>query len=99
MSTKSTGVFVVALLVMAAPLGAGALADTGSDGPPHRPAVAPISTTPAQVTQGDVSSLAPRGRWNPSTSTGELILDGTSYYTVYQGERDITRWRRASAAT
>ncbi|MFB6080513.1 MAG: HVO_2072 family ArtA-dependent S-layer glycoprotein [Haloferacaceae archaeon] len=50
---------------------------------------------PAQ-TGTSVADLAPRGRWNPTTSTGEIILDSRSYYTVFRGERDVTGWRRAS---
>jgi len=50
----------------------------------------------AQLAQGgNVNALAPRGRWNPATSRGEIILDQSSYYRVYQGERDVSRWRRA----
>ena len=51
----------------------------------------------AQISQtGGASALAPRGRWNPATSRGEIVLDGGSYYRIYQGERDVDRWRRAS---
>ncbi|QGX95260.1 major cell surface glycoprotein [Haloplanus rallus] len=51
----------------------------------------------AQISQtGGASALAPRGRWNPATSRGEVVLDGGSYYRIYQGERDVDRWRRAS---
>lgn len=36
---------------------------------------------------------APRGNWDTTTSTGEIILDDGSYYSVFQGERDIQGWR------
>ena len=55
-----------------------------------------VPDTAAQISQtGGASALAPRGRWNPATSRGEIVLDGGSYYRVYQGERDVDRWRRA----
>ncbi|GAA0274312.1 hypothetical protein GCM10009000_107320 [Halobacterium noricense] len=41
----------------------------------------------------NISDKAPRGRWNPATGSGELILDNRSYYTVFQGEDDIEVWR------
>ncbi|MDY6779044.1 MAG: hypothetical protein SV760_00540, partial [Halobacteria archaeon] len=50
-----------------------------------------VIPTAAQST--DYSSAAPRGEWNPTTSTGTIILDGESYYTVFQGEEDVQEWR------
>jgi len=38
---------------------------------------------------------APRGNWDTTTSTGEITLDDESYYSVFQGERDIQGWRNA----
>ncbi len=35
---------------------------------------------------------APRGLWDTTDSSGEIVLDNTSYYNVYQGERDIQGW-------
>lgn len=40
-----------------------------------------------------VTDEAPRGRWDTTTSSGEIILDADSYFTVYQGEDDIDAWR------
>lgn len=45
------------------------------------------------VSAQSLSGDAPRGNWDTSTSTGEIILDGESYYSVFQGEQDISRWR------
>lgn len=45
----------------------------------------------AQSTQ--VADEAPRGRWDPTTGSGEIIIDSDSYYTVFQGEDDINTWR------
>ncbi|GAA5434313.1 MULTISPECIES: hypothetical protein [Haloarcula] len=48
--------------------------------------------TPAMQTV-DFEASAPRGQWNSATGTGEIILDNESYYSVFQGERDIETWR------
>ena len=45
------------------------------------------------VSAQDLGGDAPRGNWDTTESTGEIILDGESYYTVFQGERDIDGWR------
>ncbi|MDZ7688869.1 MAG: PGF-CTERM sorting domain-containing protein [Halobacteriales archaeon] len=45
------------------------------------------------VSAQSLSDDAPRGNWDTSASTGEIILDGESYYSVFQGEEDIEGWR------
>lgn len=52
-------------------------------------AVLSFGTAAAQSLADD----APRGNWDQSSSTGEIILDNESYYTVFPGERDIDAWR------
>ncbi|WP_353635080.1 hypothetical protein ABSL23_06125 [Halobacterium sp. NMX12-1] len=59
---------------------------------------ATASTPTPQVMDGtaqstNIAAEAPRGRWDPTTGTGELILDNRSYHTVFQGEDDIEAWR------
>lgn len=90
-------VAVSAVVVGIAPIADGAAADAPAlrGGPPTRASPALRGGPPAQ-TNRSVAAIAPRGRWNPTTSTGEIILDSRSYYTVFRGERDVTRWRRAS---
>jgi hypothetical protein len=47
-----------------------------------------------QVTQTvQIADEAPRGRWDTTAGSGEIILDSDSYYTVFQGEDDIDEWR------
>jgi len=48
------------------------------------------------VSAQELSDEAPRGNWDTTESTGEIILDSQSYYRVYQGEGDITRWRNVN---
>ncbi|AZH24355.1 HVO_2072 family ArtA-dependent S-layer glycoprotein [Haloplanus aerogenes] len=90
MNVGTISVVVVTVFVVSSAAGVGVVVG-GTD------ATADVSGAAAQFAQdGDVSALAPRGRWNPATSRGELVLDGESYYRVYRGEADIDRWRRAS---
>lgn len=77
---------LVALSVVSVAASLGAGYAPAADSPPG---TALAQTEPA-------ADLAPRGRWTPTTSTGEIILDASSYFTVFQGERDVTAWRRAS---
>lgn len=35
------------------------------------------------------SNIAPRGNWNPSSISGDIILDSNSYYRIFRGEEDI----------
>ncbi|WP_096391366.1 hypothetical protein [Halopenitus persicus] len=50
----------------------------------------PIGEAAAQ--SSGFETAAPRGRWDPTTGSGEIVLDNGSYYTVFQGERDIATW-------
>ncbi|MFP4187964.1 MAG: hypothetical protein ACLFR5_00940 [Halobacteriales archaeon] len=45
------------------------------------------------VAAAQSSGDAPRGNWDTSASSGEIILDNSSYYVVYQGEDGIEAWR------
>ncbi|MEF8856751.1 MAG: hypothetical protein V5A16_04950 [Haloplanus sp.] len=77
---------------MLSSVGVGIVVDTGTG-----TAADTSAATAAQVTQPEsANALAPRGRWNPATSRGEIILDSGSYHRVSRGENDIDRWRRAS---
>lgn len=57
-----------------------------------RPQELATAETPA-IQTADFEASAPRGQWNSATGTGEIILDNESYYSVFQGERDIETWR------
>ena len=52
-----------------------------------------LSLATGFVAAQSLSDQAPRGNWDTTDSTGEIILDNESYYRVYQGERDIQAWR------
>jgi major cell surface glycoprotein (TIGR04216 family) len=39
------------------------------------------------------AQTAPRGNWDPGDGSGEIVLDGSSYYRVFQGEGDIDAWK------
>jgi hypothetical protein len=52
-----------------------------------------ITTDPPAMQAVGFASAAPRGQWNSATGTGEIILDNESYYSVFQGEKDIRTWR------
>jgi len=90
MKTPASATVLVTAFVVLSAVGVGvAVEETGT--------TAVESETAAQYSQtGGASALAPRGRWNPATSRGEIILDAGSYHRVYQGERDVDRWRRAA---
>ena len=89
MNAGALATIAVTLFVVSSSVGVGVAVGGAS-------ATADVNGVAAQFAQGGgVSSLAPRGRWNPATSRGEIILDRSSYYRVYQGERDVSRWRRA----
>lgn len=55
------------------------------------------SAVDSAVQAANISDEAPRGRWNPTTGSGELILDNRSYYPVFQGEDDIEAWRNTDS--
>ncbi|MFC6892023.1 hypothetical protein ACFQE9_05270 [Halopenitus salinus] len=82
---------VSALLVIGLSGGLGIPASTPTD---TARMTSPVVEASAQ--SPDFEALAPRGRWNSSTGTGEIILDNESYYTVFQGEEDIRTWRDTS---
>lgn len=48
------------------------------------------------VSAADIAATAPRGQWNSTTGSGVIILDDSSYFTVFQGEDDIESWRDTS---
>jgi len=52
-----------------------------------------LSLSVGVVAAQSLSNQAPRGNWDTIESTGEIILDGESYYSVFQGESDIDAWR------
>lgn len=90
MNLGTTTTLVVTLLVVSSSMGVGAAVR-------ETDAAADVWGMAEQLVLGeDVSALAPRGRWNPATSRGDIILDSESYYRVYRGEGDVSRWRRTS---
>jgi PGF-CTERM protein len=86
-------VLALAVLLLGSVGVVAATIDSDSTQPPSADA---IDGPPAQTT--DFEQLAPRGRWNSATGTGEIVLDNESYYAVFQGEGDVETWRDTTGA-